>query len=339
MTQKGIEELESASKQLLGSLAVAKDLNAFNQIKSEYLGKTSIINKIFAEAKKLPPEQFKCRADQINKYRADWNSKLQQRLIEIKQHLEATELAKGALDVTLPAYPNYQGSQHPISLVQEQLVSILSKLGFQVAEGPEIEDDFHNFSALNVPEHHPARAMQDTFYFADGSLLRTQTSSVQIHALKSQELPLRIIASGKVYRRDYDQTHSPMFHQLEMLNVDKTCNFSDLKAVLVYTFRSLFGEDIKFRFRPSYFPFTEPSGELDIEWHGSWLEVAGYGMVHPNVLEMQGIDSEIYSGYAFGVGLDRLAMLLYDIDDLRLFFQNDLRFLKQFTGDLNEHAS
>ena len=339
MTQQGIEELEIASKQLTRSLASARDLNDFNQIKSEFLGKASIINKLFAEAKGLPPDQFKIRADQINKYRADWNAKLQQRLTEIKQQLEAIELAKGALDVTLPAYTDYQGSQHPVSLVQEQLVAILSRLGFQVADGPEIEDDFHNFSALNVPEHHPARAMQDTFYFSDGSLLRTQTSSVQIHALKTQELPLRIIAPGKVYRRDYDQTHSPMFHQLEMLNVDKTCNFSDLKAVLIYTFRSLFGEDIKFRFRPSYFPFTEPSGELDIEWQGNWLEVAGYGMVHPNVLEIQGIDPEQYSGYAFGVGLDRLAMLLYGIDDLRMLFQNDLRFLKQFSGGSNEHVS
>lgn len=333
MSEKGIAELNQINEELNDKLAIVSDINALNILKSEYLGKSGIIASMFASAKAAGGPEFREAADIINKHRADWGSLFAAKFAEIKGQIELAKLKQDAIDVTLPGAQMPKGSLHPVTQVKFKLIQIMSELGFVVADGPEIEDNYHNFEALNVPEYHPARGMQDTFYFTDGKLLRTQTSSVQIHALKNAELPLKIIAPGRVFRRDSDQTHSPMFHQLEMLNVAADCTFSDLKTVLMHTFRRLFGHEIKFRFRPSYFPFTEPSGELDIEWQGNWLEVAGYGMVHPNVLEMQGIDTQKYSGYAFGVGLDRLAMILYGIDDLRLLFQNDLRFLEQFGGE------
>lgn len=328
------DQLKKAQSSLLSELEQVKDFSKFNQIKSNYLGKSGLIAVHFNNAKSsLSADEFKAKAREINLIRADWNNIFSKKQKMIQNLLEEEKLKSEALDVTLPGKVWPIGSMHPVSQIETKLFNIMQPLGFAKEFGPEIEDDFHNFTALNLPEYHPARGMQDTFYLKNSKLLRTQTSSVQIHALANKTLPLRIISAGRVYRRDADQTHSPMFHQMEMLTVDKNCSFSDLKSILIYTFRSLFGNDIKFRFRASYFPFTEPSGELDIEWQGRWLEVAGYGMVHPNVLKMQGIDPNIYNGYAFGVGLDRLAMILFGIEDLRMLFQNDLRFLGQFSGD------
>ena len=227
------------------------------------------------------------------------------------------------------------GSLHPVTRALERIVEIFARLGYAVAEGPEIEDDWHNFEALNFPPHHPARAMHDTFYFPDGRLLRTHTSPVQIRAMKNKQPPIRVIAAGKVYRSDSDQTHTPMFHQVEGLLVDETSSFADLKGTLAEFVRAFFERDFEMRFRPSYFPFTEPSAEVDIRWDrddGSerWLEVLGCGMVHPNVLRNCGIDAEKYTGFAFGLGVERFAMLRYGVDDLRQFFENDVRFLRQF---------
>jgi phenylalanyl-tRNA synthetase alpha chain len=240
------------------------------------------------------------------------------------------------LDVTLPGRGEQPGGLHPITLCLNRIVAMFSQLGFEVAEGPEVEDDYHNFTALNIPESHPARAMHDTFYVDAHTLLRTHTSPVQIRVMEQRQPPLRVIAPGRVYRCDYDQTHSPMFHQVEGLLVDDQVSFADLKGLLAEFLRTFFEQDdLQMRFRPSYFPFTEPSAEVDIKLpaehgHSGWLEVLGCGMVHPNVFAAVGIDSERYTGLAFGLGVERLAMLRYGVNDLRLFFENDLRFLTQF---------
>ena len=241
------------------------------------------------------------------------------------------ELAADAVDVTLPGRGTATGGQHPVWRAGRRIERIFREAGFGVRSGPEIEDDFHNFTALNIPENHPARAMHDTFYFPDGMLLRTHTSPVQIRAMVEEGAPIRIIAPGRVYRRDYDQTHTPMFHQVEGLVVDRGISFANLKAVLHQFVEAFFERKIDLRFRPSYFPFTEPSAEVDIRWsEDKWLEILGCGMVHPNVLESAGVDSETFTGYAFGMGIERLAMLRYGVTDLRTFFDNDLRFLRQF---------
>ena len=252
------------------------------------------------------------------------------------------ELAAGAIDVTLPGRGEQRGGLHPVTLARLRIEEIFRRAGFEVATGPEIEDDFHNFEALNFPPDHPARAMHDTFYFPDGRLLRTHTSPVQIRAMLSQGAPIAIIAPGRVYRCDSDMTHSPMFHQVEGLVVDENISFANLKAVLHGFLQAFFERDLAMRLRPSYFPFTEPSAEVDMSCvfcagqgcrickHTGWLEIAGCGMVHPNVLMASGIDAERYTGYALGMGIDRLAMLRYGVSDLRLFFENDLRFLEQF---------
>jgi len=239
------------------------------------------------------------------------------------------------IDTTLPGRTAARGASHPLSLALARAVQVLSSIGFEVADGPEIETDYFNFTALNHPPDHPARSMHDTFYTADGRLLRTHTSPVQIrHMLSRKNPPLRAIAPGRVYRCDHDATHSPMFHQIEGLWVDERVAFSDLKGVLAAFFRAFFDDDdITARFRPSFFPFTEPSAECDILWRGQWLEVAGCGMVHPNVLTHGGVDAEQYQGFAFGMGVERLAMLLYNVTDIRLFYENDLRFLEQFAGE------
>ena len=247
----------------------------------------------------------------------------------------AQRLASERIDVTLPGRGAAVGNLHPVSRTLERITDIFARLGYQLADGPEIEDDFHNFEALNFPPHHPARAMHDTFYFPDGRLLRTHTSGVQVRFMQESKPPLRMIAAGKVYRSDSDQTHTPMFHQVEGLLVDETSSFADLKGTLAEFVRAFFERDFEMRFRPSYFPFTEPSAEVDIAWQqpdGStrWLEVLGCGMVHPNVLRACGIDPEKYTGFAFGLGVERFAMLRYGVNDLRSFFENDGRFLRQF---------
>jgi phenylalanyl-tRNA synthetase alpha chain len=232
--------------------------------------------------------------------------------------------------VTLPGRGEGMGGLHPVTRTMRRMETIFRQAGFGVHTGPEIEDEFHNFEALNIPEHHPARAMHDTFYFGDGRLLRTHTSPVQIRSMKRQGAPIRLIAPGRVYRCDSDQTHSPMFHQVEGLVVDRDVSFANLKAVLHDFLECFFERKVRLRFRPSYFPFTEPSAEVDVEWGDGWLEILGCGMVHPRVLEFGGIDPEEFTGYAFGMGVERLAMLRYGVNDLRLFFENDLRFLRQF---------
>jgi phenylalanyl-tRNA synthetase alpha chain len=233
--------------------------------------------------------------------------------------------------VTLPGRGQELGGLHPVTKTMQRIEEFFASIGYNVEEGPEIEDDYHNFEALNIPSHHPARAMHDTFYFNANTLLRTHTSGVQVRTMEAQKPPLRIICPGRVYRCDYDQTHSPMFHQVEGLIVDKNISFADLKGTLEQFLRAFFEEDVRVRFRPSYFPFTEPSIEVDIDrGDGKWLEVLGCGMVHPKVFEYSGIDPEEYTGFAFGMGVERLAMLRYGVNDLRLFFENDLRFLNQF---------
>ena len=244
-------------------------------------------------------------------------------------------LSTETTDLTLPARPIPEGRIHPVSQVTEEIIAIFADMGFDVAEGPDIEDDFHNFTALNIPPEHPARQMHDTFYLAgdddERALLRTHTSPVQIRAMRESPPPYRLIAPGRTYRRDSDQTHTPMFHQVEGLVIGEDVSFANLKAVLHQFIEAFFERKAELRFRPSYFPFTEPSAEVDVRWgDGKWIEILGCGMVHPNVLESADIDSEKFTGYAFGIGIDRLAMLRYDVTDLRMFFENDLRFLRQF---------
>ena len=248
------------------------------------------------------------------------------------------QLASEAIDVTLPGRKQSLGSLHPVTKTQQRIESFFSSIGFEVVSGPEIEDQFHNFEALNMPAHHPARDMQDTFYFPNGDVLRTHTSSVQIRHMKDRQPPFRVIAPGRVYRSDSDQTHTPMFNQLEGLMVDENVSFANLKSILQMFMRNFFEQEVEMRLRPSYFPFTEPSAEVDIRLtdpehplNGKWLEVLGCGMVHPNVLQAVGVDSETYTGWAFGCGMDRLAMLRYGINDLRLMFESDVRFLRQFS--------
>ncbi|MGY8733535.1 MAG: phenylalanine--tRNA ligase subunit alpha, partial [Pirellulales bacterium] len=236
-----------------------------------------------------------------------------------------------SVDVSLPGRGQSIGGRHPVSRTQSRIERIFTNAGFGVRSGPEIEDDFHNFTALNIPENHPARAMHDTFYFPGGNLLRTHTSPVQIRSIAEEGVPIRIIAPGRVYRNDSDQTHTPMFHQVEGLVIDENISFANLRAILHQFVEAFFECKVELRFRPSYFPFTEPSAEVDVRWgEGKWLEILGCGMVHPSVLESAGIDPEKYTGYAFGIGIERLAMLRYDVSDLRTFFENDLRFLRQF---------
>jgi phenylalanyl-tRNA synthetase alpha chain len=291
----------------------------------------------------LPPQERSQIGQIANAAKQQLQVVLQQRYETLQAQELTAKLEKERIDITLPGRQAIMpGSLHPVARIRERIEQLFISEGFTVVEGPEIEDDYHNFAALNFPEHHPARAMHDTFYFDNGLLLRTHTSPVQIRVMQSSKPPLRIITPGRVYRCDYDHTHTPMFHQLEGLVVDETCTFADLKGMLQDFFMRLFERDLQFRFRPSYFPFTEPSAEADIACvkcegqgcrvcsHTGWLEVLGCGMVHPNVLTMCNIDPERYTGFAFGIGIDRLAMLRYGIDDLRKLFENDLRFLEQF---------
>jgi phenylalanyl-tRNA synthetase alpha chain len=299
------------------------------------LGKSGLVTEQLKALGKLAPEQRKAHGELVNRAK----EQLQQAIAARKQVLENAafdkRLAEERVDVTLPGRNSELGSIHPVSRALERIIEIFSSLGYSQAEGPEIEDDYHNFEALNFPPHHPARAMHDTFYFPDGKLLRTHTSPVQIRAMAGRKPPIRVIAAGKVYRSDSDQTHTPMFHQVEGLLVDETSSFADLKGTLAEFVRAFFERDFEMRFRPSYFPFTEPSAEVDIRWDREdgaerWLEVLGCGMVHPNVLRNCGIDAEKYTGFAFGLGVERFAMLRYGVTDLREFFENDVRFLKQF---------
>ncbi|PHQ78329.1 MAG: phenylalanine--tRNA ligase subunit alpha [Coxiella sp. (in: Bacteria)] len=334
-----IDVLLTASK---GAVKQSEDLKALEQVRLEYLGKQGKFTDLMKGLGKLSKEERPAYGKAINEAKNSLVEILKAKQAQFAQIVLDEKLASEVIDITLPGRERSEGSLHPVTLVKRRVAEIFSQLGFSIEEGPEIEDDYHNFQALNIPEHHPARQSQDTFFCGEGLVLRTHTSPVQIRTMKRDGAPVRVVAMGRVFRRDSDHTHTPMFHQLEGLVVEKGCTFADLKGMLHQFVAAFFGEEIRLRFRPSYFPFTEPSAEVDIEHnlcngkgcrvcsYSGWLEVLGCGMVHPNVLQGVDIDPDEYNGFAFGVGLDRLAMLLYGVDDLRLFFENDERFLAQF---------
>ncbi|MEC9410447.1 MAG: phenylalanine--tRNA ligase subunit alpha [Pseudomonadota bacterium] len=333
-----MENLEALTQQALDAVAASSDMAALDQVRVQYLGKKGEISALMKNLGNVAPEDRPKVGAVINEARGKVQDALNARKESLESEALNAKLASETLDVTLPGRAVQEGSLHPVTRTLERIEGFFANAGYQVAEGPEIEDDFHNFEALNIPSHHPARAMHDTFYFDAGTLLRTHTSPVQVRTMESQEPPIRIICPGRVYRCDYDQTHSPMFHQVEGLLVDKGISFADLKGTIQEFLSVLFERDLVIRLRPSYFPFTEPSAEIDIEWvietpEGTkrrWLEVGGCGMVHPEVFKHVNIDPEEYTGFAFGMGVERLAMLRYGVNDLRLFFENDLRFLQQF---------
>ena len=317
------------------AVAAAADLAALDQVRVHYLGKKGVLTEQLKTLGTLAPEARREAGAAINVAKDAVQAALEARRQALETEALHRRLAAERVDVTLPGRGVQAGGLHPITRTLRRIEELFRQVGFSVAEGPEIEDDFHNFEALNIPAHHPARAMHDTFYFDASTVLRTHTSPVQIRTMRACEPPIRIIAPGRVYRCDSDLTHSPMFHQVEGLLVDESSNFGDLKGTLAQFVGAFFERDFEMRFRPSYFPFTEPSAEVDIRWEradgsSSWLEVLGCGMVHPNVLRECGIDPERYTGFAFGLGVERFAMLRYGVSDLRAFFDNDLRFLRQF---------
>ncbi|HFC8839667.1 TPA: phenylalanine--tRNA ligase subunit alpha [Neisseria subflava] len=317
----------------IAAIEAAQDFNALEQIKARYLGKTGELTGLLKTLGQMSPEERKTIGAHINECKNQFQTAFNSKRDALNEAKLQAQLAAEALDITLPGRSQEHGGLHPVTLTLQRVVELFHGMGFEVADGPEIEDDFHNFQALNIPANHPARAMQDTFYVENGDVLRTHTSPIQIrYMLDKKEPPIRIIAPGRVYRVDSDATHSPMFHQAEGLWVEEGVTFADLKAVFTDFIRRFFErDDLQVRFRPSFFPFTEPSAEIDIMGeNGKWLEVGGCGMVHPNVLKNVNIDPEKYTGFAFGIGLDRFAMLRYNVNDLRLFFDNDLNFLKQF---------
>lgn len=336
---QALEEILSHAK---SSIQSATDLKSLDNFRVQYLGKKGQLTEYLKTLGQLPPEERPAAGQKINAAKVEVQALIDNRISELQKELIEKQLASETIDVTLPGRSAAMGSIHPITKTFQELRRIFSQMGFVFMEGPEIEEDYYNFTALNVPPLHPARAMQDTFYFSSGLVLRSQMSPVQIHAMKKMPPPLRMVAMGRVYRRDFDLTHTPMFHQMECLMVDEHVTFADLKGLLNQFLHEFFSTDAPIRFRPSYFPFTEPSAEVDIGCikcsgkgcrickNTGWLEVLGCGMVHPNVLKGVGIDSERYRGFAFGVGIDRLTMLKYGMTDLRALFENDLRLLKQF---------
>ncbi|MBB5016542.1 phenylalanine--tRNA ligase subunit alpha [Rehaibacterium terrae] len=330
-----MSDLDSLTRDALAGIAAADSLDALDALRVQLLGKQGTITGQLKQLGSLPPERRKAAGEAVNRAKDALAEAIATRRAALEQAALDARLAAERIDVTLPGRRGQTGTLHPVTRAAERIAEIFSRLGYELADGPEIEDDWHNFEALNFPPHHPARAMHDTFYFPDGRLLRTHTSPVQVRYMRDRKPPFRMIAIGKVYRSDSDQTHSPMFHQMEGLLIDQTSTFADLKGTLKQFVDAFFERDFAMRFRPSYFPFTEPSAEVDIRWDredGSerWLEVLGCGMVHPNVLRNCGIDPEHYSGFAFGIGIERFAMLRYGVDDLRSFFENDVRFLRQF---------
>lgn len=317
----------------IAAIGAASDFNVLEQVKARYLGKAGELTGLLKTLGQMSPEERKTVGAHINECKNRFQEAFNAKRDALNAAKLQAQLAAEALDVTLPGRGQCSGGLHPVTLTLQRVVTLFHGMGFDVADGPEIEDDFHNFQALNIPENHPARAMQDTFYVENGDVLRTHTSPIQIrYMLDKKNPPIRIIAPGRVYRVDSDATHSPMFHQAEGLWVEEGVTMADLKAVFTDFIRRFFErDDLQVRFRPSFFPFTEPSAEIDIMGdNGKWLEVGGCGMVHPNVLKNVNIDPEKYTGFAFGIGLDRFAMLRYGVNDLRLFFDNDLNFLRQF---------
>lgn len=333
--------LEALLDQAMRRIAQVADLDQLNDLRVEYLGKKGLITEQLKQLGSLPPEERSAAGQKINQIKGAVAQALNEKKEVIEAEVLNAKLSSEAIDVSLPGRCSEQGGLHPITQTIQRIQSIFKEMGFAVEFGPEIEDQYHNFEALNIPEHHPARAMHDTFYFDDGRVLRTHTSPVQVRCMENEQPPIRIIAPGRVYRCDSDLTHTPMFHQIEGLVVDESVSFTDLMGTLDQFLKAFFEkDDLEVRYRPSYFPFTEPSAEVDIgyrkkdkrgnEGDFSWLEVLGCGMVHPRVFEHVGIDSEKYVGFAFGLGIERLAMLRYGVRDLRTFFENDVRFLKQF---------
>ena len=308
-----------------------KGLDALEAFRVEYFGKKGHFTQLMQGLRDVAAEERPAIGAKINEAKQAVLDILNAKKEEFEQAALNAQLEKEKVDVSLPGRKVEIGGLHPVTITIERVTKFFSELGFSVESGPEIESDYYNFDALNIPKHHPARADHDTFWFNPELLLRTQTSGVQIRTMEKKQPPIRIMAPGRVYRNDYDQTHTPMFHQIELLYVDKNANFTELKGLLHDFLRAFFEEDLQVRFRPSYFPFTEPSAEVDVMGkNGKWLEVLGCGMVHPNVLRNVGIDPNEYSGFAVGMGVERLTMLRYNVTDLRAFFENDLRFLKQF---------
>ncbi|MDD1649242.1 MAG: phenylalanine--tRNA ligase subunit alpha [Methylococcaceae bacterium] len=336
--------LEDVLASAQGELAAADTLASLDRVRIQYIGKKGLITEQMKRLGSLPPDERKEAGARINQAKDQFNASLEARQSVLEAKALEQRLARETVDVTLPGRGQKTGGLHPVTLTLRRISELFRRIGFEIVEGPEVEDDYHNFEALNIPASHPARAMHDTFYFDEHTLLRTHTSPVQVRIMESRTPPLRVIAPGRVYRCDSDLTHTPMFHQVEGFLVDEQVSFADLRGVL-YEFLTLFFEkDVAVRFRPSYFPFTEPSAEVDIECvicggtgcrvckQTGWLEVMGCGMIHPRVFQFVDIDPEAYTGFAFGLGVERMAMLRYGINDLRLFFENDLRFLKQFAA-------
>jgi phenylalanyl-tRNA synthetase alpha chain len=337
-----MENLDALVNEALAKVASASEENALYLVQVEYLGKKGTITSLLKTLGKLSNEERPKAGALINEGKVTVQTAINVRKTDLQTLALAEKLAAEQIDVTLSGRNQQSGGLHPVTRTLERIEAFFTNVGYNVAEGPEVEDDFHNFEALNIPSHHPARAMHDTFYFNANTLLRTHTSPVQVRTMETQEPPIRVICPGRVYRCDSDITHTPMFHQVEGLLVDKDVSFADLKGTVQQFLKVFFEKDLAVRFRPSYFPFTEPSAEVDMECvmcsgkgcricsNTGWLEVMGCGMVHPKVFKESGVDAEKYSGFAFGMGVERLAMLRYGVNDLRLFFENDLRFLQQF---------
>jgi phenylalanyl-tRNA synthetase alpha chain len=336
------DALSTLVERALADVDASANLERLDDVRVRLLGKKGQLTEQLKSLGALPAAERPAAGQRINEAKAVIQAAIESRREALETAALDAELAKGAIDVTLPGRGQEPGSLHPVTRTRLRIERIFMQAGFEVATGPEVEDDFHNFEALNIPKNHPARAMHDTFYFPDGRLLRTHTSPVQIRAMRAMQPPLAVIAPGRVYRNDSDMTHTPMFHQVEGMVVGEAISFANLKAMLHTFVEHFFEQPLGMRLRPSYFPFTEPSAEVDIECvfchgagcrvckHTGWLEILGCGMIHPSVLAAAGIDSEQWQGYAFGMGIERLAMLRYGVDDLRLFFENDLQFLKQF---------
>jgi phenylalanyl-tRNA synthetase alpha chain len=326
-----MQALQDILEQAQQQFAAMNDEAELEQAKAKYLGKEGSLTQLLKGLGKLSAEERPAAGARINQVKQAIEAALQQRRDALAQQKLAQKLAAESLDVTLPGRGLGMGGLHPVTRTLQRIEQLFHSLGFATADGPEIEHDFYNFTALNIPENHPARAMHDTFYIDPQHVLRTHTSPVQVHYMEENAPPLKIISPGRVYRVDSDATHSPMFHQVEGLWVDEDISFANLKGVVQDFLQRFFEQDdLQVRFRPSFFPFTEPSAEMDMSWKGGWLEIGGCGMVHPNVLKHVNIDSEKYLGFAFGLGVERLAMLRYGVNDLRLFYESDLRFLKQF---------
>lgn len=337
-----MQDLTSLQQDAMAAIAQAQDIPTLEAIRVDYLGKKGRLTDILKTLVHLSAQEKPRVGQLVNIAKRDIAEQIEQKMLELNEQLLQQKLANEHIDVALPGRNNVSGSLHPVTQVKQRVNDYFSRLGFDIVDGPEIETEFYNFEALNIPGHHPARAMHDTFYFGDGRLLRTHTSPVQIRTMEKRTPPLRLIAPGRVYRCDSDVTHTPMFHQVEGLLIDQHATLAGLKGLLQDFFAHFFGRELAIRFRPSYFPFTEPSAEVDIECtqcrgkgcrsckYTGWLEVLGCGMVHPNVLNAVNISPDEYQGWAFGMGLDRLAMLYFGIDDLRMMFENDINFLKQF---------